>query len=92
MPPGKVGAKQPDGGDANILAEVEAQIEGKVKPPPMPSPPQRIHMDTMPLVDIACVYLNDRSGWPDFKRALTECGQGYVSGDICLKGMSPYVT
>ena len=27
-----------------------------------------------PLVDIPCVYLLKRSSWPEFKRALNECG------------------
>ena len=27
-----------------------------------------------PLVDIPCVYLLDRSSWPEFQRALNECG------------------
>lgn len=30
--------------------------------------------ETNNLVDIPCVYLNDRSVWPDFKRAIHECG------------------
>ena len=43
------------------------------KPPAIPKPP-RLQMESVPLVDIPCMFLNDRSGWPDFKRALTECG------------------
>ena len=32
-------------------------------------------METMaPLIDIPCVYLQERSSWPEFKRALNECG------------------
>ena len=27
-----------------------------------------------PLIDIPCVYLLERSNWPEFKRALNECG------------------
>ena len=27
-----------------------------------------------PLVDVPCVYLLERSSWPEFKRALNECG------------------
>ena len=27
-----------------------------------------------PLVDIPCVYLHDRTAWPEFKRTLNECG------------------
>ena len=35
---------------------------------------QHLQMNSVPLVDIPCVYLNDRASWPDFKRAVTECG------------------
>jgi len=31
-------------------------------------------MNSMPLVEIPCVYLYDHGGWPDFKKVLTECG------------------
>ena len=40
-------------------------------PPPKGPQPDSVHM---PLPDMACVYLYDRAGWPDFKKALSECG------------------
>ena len=43
------------------------------KPPALPRPPN-LHVESVSLVDIPCVYLNDRSCWSDFKRSLTECG------------------
>ena len=42
-----------------------------------PAPPTTIYKPTesmAPLVDIPCVYLLERSSWPEFKRALNECG------------------
>ena len=56
--------------------ESDEELKGPAmapKPPPLPKPP-RLQMESVPLIDIPCVYLNDRSCWPDFKRALTECG------------------
>ena len=58
MPP----AKKTGGGDADILTEVEAALELKAKPPPLPRPPSL--QNSIPLVDIPCIYLNDRSCWP----------------------------
>ena len=43
------------------------------KSPPLPRPPN-LHLESVSLVDIPCVYLNDKSCWSDFKRSLTECG------------------
>jgi hypothetical protein len=43
------------------------------KAPALPRPP-RLPMESVTLIDMPCVYLNDRSCWPDFQRALTECG------------------
>ena len=34
----------------------------------------RVEIAPQPLTDIPCYYLNDRHGWPEFKRALNECG------------------
>jgi len=50
-------------------------LEG-VMPPPLPMPPQKkaTEVGTHHLVEIPCVYLYDRNGWADFKRALNECG------------------
>ena len=84
MPPNK---PKPGGGNGNgngggagdaipieepELKELEPPKEPP-KAPPVPKPP-RLHLESVPLVDIPCVFLNDRSCWPDFKRALTECG------------------
>ena len=43
-------------------------------PPPLPSPPKQEIISSAPLMDINPSYLYDRSTWPDFKKALTECG------------------
>jgi hypothetical protein len=42
-------------------------------PPPLPKPPRQL-MESVPLIDIPCAFLNDRACWPDFKRVLNECG------------------
>ena len=49
------------------------EVEIVPKPPPLPKPP-RLQMESIPLIDIPCVFLNNRLCWPEFKRALTECG------------------
>ena len=70
MPPAKK-----VGGDPEILEIVDKVLEAKeagAKAPPMPRPPSL--QNSLPLVDIPCIYLNDRSCWPEFKRGLTECG------------------
>lgn len=60
-----------DGGgaipDAIQIDDLEADLKEPYivpKPPPLPRPP-RLQVETMPLVDIPCVYLNDRSCWSD---------------------------
>ena len=60
-------------GDAIPIEEPELKEKEPPKAPPVPKPP-RLQLESVPLVDIPCVFLNDRSCWPDFKRALTECG------------------
>ena len=81
MPPSKADkAKIGDGGDpeiAELVKDAEEKKTEKAKlPPPLPMAPlqQHLQMNSVPLVDIPCVYLNDRASWPDFKRAVTECG------------------
>ena len=64
------------GGDPEILDLVDASLEAKeakAKAPPLPRPPM-IQQGSIPLVDIPCIYMNDRSCWPEFKKGLTECG------------------
>ena len=68
-----------------------------------PAPPTTIYNPTesmAPLVDIPCVYLQDRNSWPEFKRTLNECGltsnlsewmttivhKGYEWTQICAGG------
>ena len=65
----------PDIGDASDESKEASIIPpgSKPLPPALPKPP-RLQMESVPLVDIPCVFLNDRLCWPDFKRALTECG------------------
>ena len=50
-------------------ADPEEAKEAPVKPP-RPNQSESFQQ----LVDIPCVYLQDRSIWSDFKRALNECG------------------
>ena len=47
-------------------------VEEKIQPPPTTL--YRPSESVAPLVDIPCVYLLDRSSWPEFQRALNECG------------------
>jgi transposase InsO family protein len=46
------------------------------KAPPQPPPPKPMteQVSTPILIDIPCSFLSDRLGWPDFKKALNECG------------------
>ena len=81
MPPSKADkAKIGDGGDpeiAELVKDAEEKKTEKAKlPPPLSMAPlqQHLQMNSVPLVDIPFVYLNDRASWPDFKRAVTECG------------------
>ena len=60
-------------------AKAAAQAAQAAHAPPHPSPPKFLppkqeHVSSSILIDIPCFYLYDRSGWPDFKRALNECG------------------
>ena len=47
-------------------------VEAKSQPPPTTF--YRPAESVAPLVDIRCVYLLDRSSWPEFQRALNKCG------------------
>jgi hypothetical protein len=63
---------------AEALAQAQAEIAaGKAAlAPPLPSPPKP-RQESVPssiLIDIPCCFLYDRSGWPEFKRSLNECG------------------
>ena len=60
---------------ADVKADDPAPPANIIQPPPQPKPPKGAHPDSyLHLVDIPCVYLNDRGCWADFKRALNECG------------------
>lgn len=42
--------------------------------PPHPLPPKPLYSEgTTLLIDIPCLFLNDRSTWTDFKKTLDEC-------------------
>jgi len=62
-----------EGVEAKVPEAPQALAGG---PPPLPKPPKKPYSLELPstLVDLPCVYLYDRSGWSDFKRALNECG------------------
>ena len=66
----------PAGPPSPVLAPIDQPYVGELKgAPPLPVPKlQRLQEASVPLVDMPCVFLNDRTCWPDFKRALTECG------------------
>jgi hypothetical protein len=54
---------------------VAPPIAARPQPPPVPAPPKGPPPEAFHnLVDLPCVYLQDRGNWPDFKKALHECG------------------
>ena len=59
------------------LALLQQQLADSKTPAPQAPPPKaskQEHFSPSNLIDLPCLYLYDRSCWPDFKRALNECG------------------
>jgi transposase InsO family protein len=71
VPPGGGGGDGDDGDGKVAQGDGPPPSGGGLKGPPKPKPPTEYQA---PLVDIPCVYLNDRGSWADFKKALNECG------------------
>ena len=62
----------PDAVNPPIGGQPGPQVEEKTLPPPTTI--YKPSESMAPLIDIPCVYLLERSSWPEFKRGLNECG------------------
>jgi len=70
--PAKAKAAVEASGEAKVPTGVEIEDVVQILPP-KPKKPAALELVNH-LVEIPCVYLNDRNGWADFKRGLNECG------------------
>jgi hypothetical protein len=73
VPPGQPAVTIPAEPAADV-PEAKDEVAHPPQPPAKPQPPKLLFPEvTQTLVDIPCLFLNDRSCWADFKRALNEC-------------------
>jgi hypothetical protein len=68
MPPGELKELMPE----PVIIDEPAGVDVLPKPSKKFQNPTTNESTT--LIDIPCLFLNDRSGWSDFKKAIHECG------------------